>query len=170
MPALAIGIRQLYGPSSVPEQLPRAAQVAVAATPWAPLGGATLDAGQVASLRRVVAAIQRHVPAGAPFYDFTNQPAYYFLADRPSPSRYLMAAYAATPAQQRAVIAALERARPRLVLYATENWTGAPDGIPNRERQALIAAYLDAQYAPAEVIDGNALWLRRDVQDTATLP
>ena len=161
--ALAVGIWRLYARPPVTELAQQnAAAPTMPVSTWAPIGGAALEGEHTASLRRMVEAIQRHVPAGAPFYDFTNQPAYYFLAERPSPSRYLMAAYAATPAQQRRVIAELEQARPRLLIYSTENWTGAPDGIPNRERQPLLAAYLERHYAPAEVIDGNSIWLRLD--------
>lgn len=128
---------------------------------WAPLGRMGASPAQLTYLKTVTESIQAHTEPGQPFYDFTNQAAFHYFANRPSASRYVFVAYAATPALQHAVIEELEERRPRLVLYGAGHDTSQLDGIPASKRHPLIDAYLRSHYAPAGKPGGAQILLRR---------
>ena len=59
------------------------------------LGGVQISKDQYKHLQLLVDFIQRHTKPNEHIFDFSNQGALYFFADRPSPSRYQQIAYAA---------------------------------------------------------------------------
>jgi hypothetical protein len=140
------------------ETLPRSQRKVV----WPPLGAMGVAPGQLAYLKGVSDYIRTHTEPGQPFYDFTNQAAFHYFADRPSASRYVYVAYAATPDLQREVIAELERSRPELVLYEAGHGASRLDGIPAAKRHPLIDAYIHERYGPAAHQAGAQILRRRD--------
>lgn len=128
---------------------------------WAPLGAMGGSPGQIAYLRRVTEAIEGATAPGEAFYDFTNQAVFFFLADRPSASRYVYVAYAATPDLEREVIAELEADETRLVLFRSGHGSDQLDGVPLERRHPLIDRYLRDHYVPAKRIGGTVLMQRR---------
>lgn len=104
-----------------------------------PRGGG-IDVGelQAAEINSVVQYIQDNTGRTETIFDFSGRPAYYFLANRQSATRYFAVSYAVTETLQREVIQDLERHGTRLVLFAV----GGMDGIPNTQRQRVIAEYL----------------------------
>jgi hypothetical protein len=70
------------------------------------------------SIRGAVEYVQAGTPSGAPFFAYPVNPLFNFLADRPNPTRFNhFIAGALTPSDMEEVIADLERARPRFVLW-----------------------------------------------------
>jgi hypothetical protein len=68
--------------------------------------------------RNVVAYVQAGTPVGAPFFAYPVQPLFNFLADRPNPTRFDHFLPGTLTSRDFAeVIAELERARPRYVLW-----------------------------------------------------
>lgn len=127
-------------------------------------GGGTLDPAYLEVLKRVDGireAVGGIVPAGEPIFDFSNQPALYFFADRPNPTRFYQVPILSPPAFQREAIVDLERARPAVVLRRSPTDFDLFDGISNEMRAPALAAYIDDAYEFAEVVRGVELWRRK---------
>jgi len=127
---------------------------------WDRLGGISISEEEISHLRRVADAIQKRTSPDEPIFDFSNQGAHCFLADRPSVTRYHQLCYASTPALQREVIRDLECNRTRLVIYCAGDWFDSIDSIPSSERHPLIAHYLYTHYVQSADIDGTIILLR----------
>ena len=116
---------------------------------------------QAVMLERIVTYIQAHTEPNEYIFDFTNRGAYYFLANRPNPTRYYLAAYAATEGMQKEVVAELERKPPKYVLaYPNENSPSGFGGSGNNDDQVIIGKYLRSHYQKEREIEGVTL-LRR---------
>ncbi len=101
---------------------------------------------QLRSLQIVSAFIQGNTSETEPIFDFSNQSGIHYFSERPIASRLFQATYAVTPEQQREVIAALEKNAVKLVIWKSGTSFDAMDGIPNEERQAILAAYIREHY------------------------
>jgi hypothetical protein len=97
---------------------------------------------------------------GDPIFDFSNQPAFYFFADRPNPTRFYQVPIASPPEFQAEVITALERTKPRIVIRTSPENYDEFDDIPNAMRAQAIAAYLDDCYRFYRSRRGVELWIR----------
>ena len=123
-------------------------------------GAVRVPKQQADALERIVDYLQTHTEPDEYIFDFTNHAAYYFLANRPNPTRYYLAAYAATEKMQKEVVADLERKRPQYVLaYPDEN---SPSGFggSNTDDQVIIGKYLRSHYQKEAEIAG-VTFLRR---------
>ena len=113
-------------------------------------------------LRQVVDYIHHNTADNDTLFDFSNQPGYLYFADRPSPTRYFMVAYAGSPDQQRQIIEDLEKHRTPLVIYKTGR-RDRIDGLANPTRHPLIADYLDKHYGEGAVVDGVTFLKRKQI-------
>lgn len=95
-----------------------------------------------------------------PIFDFSNQPAFYFFANRPNPTRFYQVPIASPPEYQAEVIRDLERAKPKVVIRTAPEGFDEFDGIPNALRAQAIAAYLDDCYHFYKSLRGVELWTR----------
>ena len=88
------------------------------------LGVARTVESRVDPVETRVGSVGFHVaeltPEGAPIFDFSNQPAFYFFFDRPNPTRFYQIPIMSPPEFQREAIADLERAKPPLVIRITQ--------------------------------------------------
>lgn len=117
---------------------------------------------QAKEIERVVAYLQENTAPSEPIFDLSNQAAYYFLADRPNPTRYPLVVYASPEPLQKEVIADLELAKPKYVIFTTgSRWGNAPDGIPTVDRVPLVAAYIRSNYDKDVKIESVSIWKRR---------
>jgi hypothetical protein len=111
-----------------------------------------------------VDAVSREVRAlladDEPLFDFSNQPALYFFADRPNPTRFYQIPIISPVAFQQEVILALEASKPRIVLRGSPEGYDNFDGIPNDLRAPAVAAYLNDHYGYASSVRGVELWQR----------
>ena len=96
-----------------------------------------------------------------PIFDFSNQPAFYFFADRPNPTRFYQVPIASPRVYEEEVITALQATRPRVVIRTSPESFDEFDGISNTLRAPAIASYLDDTYRFDRVIRGVELWTRR---------
>ena len=111
----------------------------------------------------MTAYLQEHVGPDESIFDFSNQAAYLFFADRQPASRYFQVAYASRPSAQREVIAALETTAVPLIIFRCGTYYDRLDGIPTADRHPLIAEYLAEHYEPMTIIDDRVhVWRRRD--------
>ncbi|MCO4773691.1 MAG: hypothetical protein KDA24_26910, partial [Deltaproteobacteria bacterium] len=129
-----------------------------------PLLPRTLDVGRTGRLKALprlaaqVDAITRRAAAlpkddGVWFYP--SEAAYYYLADRSVPIRYLWAYDAATPQMQHRAIADLEASAPKWVFHSSD--TFAIDHIPQQDLVPLLDAWLAENYRPVQVLPGATL-------------
>ncbi|MFP8874735.1 MAG: hypothetical protein VCB42_09465, partial [Myxococcota bacterium] len=129
---------------------------------WGRLGTIRIDDRQFTRLREVVSFIHENTQPRETIFDFSSQPAYYFLANRRNPTRFSLTAYASTPALQREVIADLEREQTPLVIYRSNTYLDRLDTVPSARRNTLIESYLRKHYKAATEIDGTVILLRAE--------
>ena len=96
-----------------------------------------------------------------PIFDFSNQPAFYFFANRMNPTRFYQVPIASPREFQAEIIAALEKTKPKVVIRTSPENFDEFDGVPNSVRAQAVAAYLDDTYRFFSSIRGVELW-RRD--------
>ena len=99
--------------------------------------------------------------SGEPIFDFSNQPAFYFFADRPNPTRFYQIPILSPRAFQAETIQALERARPKVVIRRSPELFDQFDGVTNDLRAQAVSAYLDDTYHFYRSVRGVELWTRR---------
>lgn len=128
------------------------------ALPQFPRGGGFYDAATAQDLVKIGAALDRHARPGESVLFFPNEAAYYFLFDRPIPTRYVHAYFAITSGHRQEMVAELERARPKVVVHTLDNWR--MDDILEDVAVPEVVAYLKANYRVAEDL-GNVLILVR---------
>ncbi|MFG0317184.1 MAG: hypothetical protein ACF8XB_07925 [Planctomycetota bacterium JB042] len=138
--------------------------------PLPSLRGVLIPDDQARALAAIAAWLDERLPPGAPFVEFSNLGALHFLLDRPCPTRYAQAAYAATPERQREWIADLERSRPRVLITCPLLGDGTIDGLPLAERLPRIAAHLAATYRPLEATSFGAVFERVEPARSASEP
>ncbi|MGH9459514.1 MAG: hypothetical protein ACRD2J_17905 [Thermoanaerobaculia bacterium] len=112
-------------------------------------------------IEHVVAEIRRWSPPGGAMFDFSNQPAFYFFADRRNPTRFFQIPIASPAEWQLEIIRDLEQSRPPVVVRDSPEGYDRFDGIPNEVRAQAIAAYLGDRYEHRRTIRGVEIWTRR---------
>ncbi len=112
-------------------------------------------------IRAVVARIRELTKRNDPIFDFSNQPAFYFFANRPNLTRFDQIPILSPRAFQAETILALERAKPKVVLRRSPEGFDAFDGVPNDVRAQAVSAYLDDCYEFFRDVRGVELWRRK---------
>jgi len=134
----------------------------IAIESFAKSGRVQIPATQEHTIRKVVSYIQNNTSKNEPIYDFSNNGAYYFFANRPSATRFQQTIYASHPRSQLEVVAALQTQQVKLVIYNSNSALDAIDGISNEMRLAQVARYINKHYRLAENIDGTLIYLQKD--------
>jgi len=111
-------------------------------------------------IRAVTGAIDDMTHATDAIFDFSNQPALYFFANRINPTRFYQIPIASPAPFQREVILDLDRLKPKLVIRKSPEGFDTFDGIDNRLRAPAIAAYIEDHYNYAATVRGIELWQR----------
>ncbi|HYM60845.1 MAG TPA: hypothetical protein VEZ11_08130 [Thermoanaerobaculia bacterium] len=96
-----------------------------------------------------------------PIFDFSNQPALYFFADRMNPTRFYQVPILSPAAFQAETIAALDRTKPRLIIVRSPEGFDRFDGVPNSLRAQAVAGYIGDCYSFARNVRGVELWTRK---------
>jgi hypothetical protein len=109
---------------------------------------------------QVSKAIREFTRPNDPIFDFSNQPAFYFFADRPNPTRFYQVPIMSPRVLQAEVIAALQAARPGVVIRTSPENFDEFDGVPNAIRAQGVAAYLDDCYRYYRSVRGVQVWIR----------
>lgn len=112
----------------------------------------------------VTQEIDRISKPGSPMFDFSNQPAFYFFANRPNPTRFYQVPIISPPEFQREVLVALDRVKPPVILRRSPEGFDNFDGIPNDVRAAAVATYIDECYAFHKKVRGVEIWTRKPRQ------
>jgi hypothetical protein len=136
-----------------------------------PRGGLTiLPAIQSQQIRHAVEYIRTNSSENERVFDFSNQAAILFFADRRPLNRYFQLAYASTNDIQHETVADLERLRPSIVIFsgARDYKTGTDfdriDDISSSNRHPLIANYLKTNYEFSAALGDVVFWKRKPLQ------
>lgn len=105
--------------------------------------------------------IRTLTPRGEPVFDFSNQPAFYFFANRPNPTRFYQVPILSPAEFQSETIAALERAKPKVVIRRSPEQFDQFDGVTNELRAQAVWAYIRDAYQFHRSVRGVELWTRR---------
>ncbi|HVR39456.1 MAG TPA: hypothetical protein VMU84_10195, partial [Thermoanaerobaculia bacterium] len=108
----------------------------------------------------VSAEIQKLTRANEPIFDFSNQPALYFFANRPNPTRFYQVPILSPREFQLETIRALERTRPKVVIRKSPEGFDSLDGVTNDLRAQAVSAYIDDRYRFYKSVRGIELWTR----------
>ncbi len=112
-------------------------------------------------IKDVTAAVHALTKRGEPIFDFSNQPAFYFFADRPNPTRFYQVPIFSPKELQAETIRSLQRAKPKVVLRRSPEFFDQFDGVTNDLRAQAVSAYLDDTYHFYKSVRGVELWTRR---------
>jgi hypothetical protein len=104
--------------------------------------------------------IRKLTKRNEPIFDFSNQPAFYFFADRPNPTRFYQVPILSPRAFQAETIAVLERTKPKVIIRTSPEFFDRFDGVPNDLRAQAVSAYIDDCYRFYRSIRGVELWRR----------
>jgi hypothetical protein len=111
--------------------------------------------------KQVVAFMRKELREGEPFFALTNDPSWYYLLDRPSPTPYPCLWVAAPMDFQRKVVESLERKKIRLILYKNSGWESSIDDIPDTQRFPAVTRYIREHYVPYKKIADQEIWKRK---------
>lgn len=120
--------------------------------------GIYISPEQAAQIEGIVNYIRKNTKPNEYIFDFTDRGAYYFLINRPNPTRYSQVIYASPRYLQREVVRDLEAKKPRYVLFREGL---SLDGVPLDKRLPLIADYLAEHYMKEIDIHGITILRRR---------
>ncbi len=127
------------------------------------IGMISINADQASQIKAVVEYIQSNTEPNDTIFDFSNQGAYYFFADRPSATRYHQICYASTEQMQKEVIGDLEKNKTKLVIFSNNTWMDSIDGVKNTDRHYLLYEYLKNNYIESAKV-GTTTFMKRKEQ------
>ncbi|MGZ8868653.1 MAG: hypothetical protein ACXW2P_09945, partial [Thermoanaerobaculia bacterium] len=120
-------------------------------------------------IRYVSEEIRRLTRRREPIFDFSNQPAFYFFADRRNPTRFYQVPIASPAEFQAEIIRALEKTRTKVILRTSPENFDEFDGVPNNVRAQAVAAYIDDCYRFFASVRGVEIWKRDPNAKAATV-
>ncbi len=110
--------------------------------------------------RPAIAFLRDSVARNEKFLTLTSEGIWYYLLNRPSPTRFGIAVYAFTLADQREFVSAIDSQQVDYVLYSS---SFAPiDGIPLETRLPLVANYIREHYEHYRMFGDQDIWRRKD--------
>jgi len=113
--------------------------------------------------------IRKLTKRNEPIFDFSNQPAFYFFADRPNPTRFYQVPILSPKDFQAETIAALEKSKPKVIIRTSPEQLDRFDGVPNDLRAQAVSAYIDDCYRFYKSVRGVELWTRLDAPRPLTV-
>ena len=95
------------------------------------------------------------------FLTMTSEASWYYLLNRPCPSRFSIALLAVPPQYQQEIVRDLEVRRVKIILYGNQSQFSNLDGISPTERLPIVYAYIRDHYRPYATIAGMEFWIRK---------
>lgn len=106
--------------------------------------------------------LKEHLSPSETFITLTSEGSWYYLVDKPSPTRYFVVWYAFLPEQKREINKEILENQKIKFIVTNDNWTSNIDYIPNTQRFPEIYATLTKLYAPTETIGQQTIWQRKN--------
>ena len=128
--------------------------------------GIAVPEAQAQRVKSTVDYIQTHTEPGEPILALPHEGTLHFLADRPSATRFSsMVLTELRPEYASEAIEDLEKARPRLAVYAADSYLDPFFDVPTEKRIAPILDYLKTHYTEVDAIGDTRFYVRNDQQD-----
>jgi hypothetical protein len=114
-------------------------------------------------VQQITSYIQKNTRKNDPIFVFTQQPIYYYLADRPNPTRYYIPWFADPGALTPGMLHDLQKNPPKIILYSISNGVGwdSPDGYTMAQRTPEVNAWIMKNYHQQARI-GTAVLLKKN--------
>jgi len=129
----------------------------------------SVRAGPPSAIERVVAFVEANTAPGEPVLFLPNDAAFYYLADRPNPTRFALSHQIIGEAHRREVVRDLRRAPPRFVVW--NDRALAVDDIPHSTVLGEeFMRWLEAGYALDTRIDSFRILRRQTVPEELAEP
>ena len=96
-------------------------------------------------------------------YDFSNQCAHLFFAERKSASPFFMPVYAVLEEHQKVVISDLETWKVPYILYRSYRYFRAIDGFNTSHRTPFLHQYIKENYSKNRWVGGIEVWKRNEL-------
>jgi hypothetical protein len=167
--ALAVTVLLVEAPLSLGDVVadaPTRLEVTLPGPPRVPAVGFVFGADYVDLERGLKTILDTYTGPSDAIFDFTNNPGlFYYLLDRPSPTRYYHVSMAIRADTQDDLVKELKRRPPKLVIYSGA-FTGlqAWDGISNQVRHYGVSRYLLDHYRPLAKWNGYVFMGLKGVQ------
>jgi hypothetical protein len=95
------------------------------------------------------------------FVTTTNEAAWYYFLNQPSPTRFLVAWYAIPTYYQEGFVDDLKEKNVKFVLYKNRSWWNHIDGISNEQKLPIIFNFIKRHYQFYRLIDDNEIWIKK---------
>ena len=124
--------------------------------------------------RPLLSFLERHLDEDQTFFDFSNSPLLYVLADRLFPTHVIPNLIHTSEPVQAGVTADLEALRaagrlPFVIFKQGDEFWDRADGVPNEIRSYRVAELVYRHYRPLARVGGYELWSERGVDAAAVL-
>jgi hypothetical protein len=114
-----------------------------------------------ASYREAAEFLEKNLSPEETFYTLTSEGIWYYLVDRPSPSRFAIVYYAATEEFQKELVDNIASHSVKYIIVSNASWYNNMDGFSVAERVPLVVSYIRQNYEPWVKIHDNIVWVRR---------
>lgn len=102
--------------------------------------------------------LKESLAADESFFTLTSEGVWYYLVDKPCPTRFSDVFYAATDFYQREMVEDLKRNKVKFIIYNNDCWTNLIDGIPTEARLPIVLDYINKNYEFITLVDDNEIW------------
>jgi hypothetical protein len=111
--------------------------------------------------RETAAFLKSQMADNESFFSMTNDASWYYLVDKPCPSRFLIVWLAMPYFFQDEVIRDLKARNVKYILYKSDTIWMSIDGITNERRLPILVAYIKDNYTFFRNIHKNEIWIRK---------
>jgi hypothetical protein len=113
-------------------------------------------------VQQITRYIQKNTAKNDPVFVFTQQPIYYYLADRPNPTRFYIPWFADPGELTQDMLHDLQKNPPKIILYSISNGSGwdSPDGATQAQRTPEVNTWILKNY-PKQTRIGTAVLLQK---------
>lgn len=120
--------------------------------------------------RELVTFINNNLKQEQTFYDFTNYPLLYVLADREFPLYFIPQFYQTSETIQKISVSELsemhQQQRLPLIIFKNNTWWDFVDNVPNEIRTYKITEFIYKNYQPFININNYQLWLDTNLKQS----
>lgn len=95
------------------------------------------------------------------FYTLTSEGIWYYLVDKPCPTRFPVVVLAAPNFLQKQVVRDLDRKNVKFIITWDGYWSNCVDDIDMETRFPIILSYILRHYRRYKQVEGNEIWIKR---------
>ncbi|OGP17167.1 MAG: hypothetical protein A2054_00170 [Deltaproteobacteria bacterium GWA2_55_10] len=109
-----------------------------------------------------ISYLDANLGPGEHFFTMTNEAAWYYFLDRPSPTRFHIVWFAMPHFYQQEIIGDLEEKDVEFVIMSNSHWANKLDRISSQARLPIVRDYILENYEFHVMIDDHEIWRRKE--------